>query len=467
MPDASFTTNSGPEVTEIVPATTTPTAIGEAVAARLNPFTTTAIAVQARPPAHLARMVSLAICVMSLTGLVFASLASMDIVVTAQGRIMPSGRAKIIQPLEAGVVKAIAVRDGQAVEAGDVLLELDATVTSADRDRLEREYQETQADVLRLGALLSGKDGWTQVSGLPAAILTNQQAVLASRRSEQDSRIAALDADIARRTADRDAIAANLAQLQMSLPLVRKKHEMREELATTGHIAQTGVIETRLELLNMEKEFAVLGNRLNESSASLNASIQQRKQAQAEFRARASVELVDAARKSDAARQELVKATQRRDLQVLHSPIDGVVQQLAVTTVGGVVTQAQALMTIVPRNAALEVDAQVANRDIGHVKIGQRVINKVETFDFTRFGYIEGTVQWVGTDAVNDPKLGPVYPVRIQLNTAETPNVVNGLHGAVTAGMTVTSDIRTGERRMIEYFIAPMLRYKQEALRER
>lgn len=430
-------------------------------------FSTAAIALRQQPPAMAVRMVTLAICGMATVVLLYACLVSMDIVVTAPGRVSPSGRSKVIQPLEAGVVKAISVRDGQSVKSGDVLLELDATATGADRDRLQREFWETQADVLRLNALLSGKEAWSQAAELPTDMVANQQAVLASRRSEQDSRMAALDADIARRTADRDAIAANINQLRTSLPLVRRKHEMREELATTGHIAQTGVIETRLELLNMEKELVVLGNRLNESAASLNASVQQRKQAQAEFRARASAELVDASRKNDAARQELVKASQRRDLQVLRSPIDGVVQQLAVTTVGGVVTQAQPLMTIVPHNAALEVDTQVMNRDIGHVKVGQRVINKIETFDFTRFGYIEGTVQWVGTDAVNDQKLGPVYPVRIQLAKAETPNVVNGLHGAVTAGMSVTSDIRTGERRMIEYFIAPMLRYKQEALRER
>jgi hemolysin D len=430
-------------------------------------FSTAAIALRQQPPARIARMVTVAICVMAAATLAYASLASMDIVVSAQGRVSASGKSKVIQPLEAGVVKAIAVRDGQAVKAGDVLLELDATATLADRDRLQREAQETQADVLRLQSLLSGKEEWAQAPDLPAAMVTNQQAVLAGRRSEQDSRMASLAADIARRTADRDAIAANIAQLRTSLPLVRQKHTMREELAGTGHVSKTGVIETQLELLNMEKELSVQGNRLNESSASLNAAVQQRKQAQAEFRARASAELVDAMRKHDAARQELVKATQRRDLQTLHSPIDGVVQQLAVTTVGGVVTQAQPLMTIVPHNAVLEVEAQVMNRDIGHIKVGQRVINKVETFDFTRFGYIEGTVQWVGTDAVNDPKLGPVYPVRIQLSKAETPNVVNGQHGTVTAGMSVTSDIRTGERRMIEYFIAPMLRYKQEALRER
>jgi hemolysin D len=430
-------------------------------------FSTAAIAMRQQPPAKVARMITLAICTMAAATLAYACLVSMDIVVTAQGRISASGKSKVIQPLEAGVVKVIAVKDGQLVKAGDLLLELDATATLADRDRLQREFWETQADVARLNALLSGKDAWAEARDLPAPMLANQQAVLANRRSEQDSRVAALDADVARRTADREAISANIAQLQNSLPLVRKKHEMREELASTGHIAQTGLIETRLELLNMEKDISVMGKRLNESAASLNASVQQRKQAQAEFRARASAELVDAIRKHDAARQELIKATQRRDLQTLRSPIDGVVQQLAVTTVGGVVTQAQALMTIVPHDALLEVEAQVMNRDIGHVKVGQRVIHKVETFDFTRFGYIEGTVLWVGTDAMADPKLGPIYPVRIKLNTMETPSVVNGLHGAVTAGMSVTSDIRTGERRMIEYFISPMLRYKQESLRER
>ena len=430
-------------------------------------FTTASIALRQKPPAGMARMVTLSICVMAAAILVFACIVSMDIVVTSQGRVIASGRSKVIQPLEAGLVKAIAVRDGQTVKAGDLLVELDATATGADRDRLQREVWETQADVLRLNALLSGKDAWAQAGDLPAAMVSNQQSVLASRRIEQDSRMAALDADIARRTADRDALSANIRQLRMSLPLVTRKHEMRKDLAKTGHIAETGLIETQLELLNMEKELAVLGNRLNESTASLNASVQQRRQAQSEFRARVSAELVDASRKHDAARQELVKANQRRDLQTLHSPIDGVVQQLAVTTVGGVVTAAQPLMTIVPHSAALEVDAQVMNRDVGHLKVGQRVINKVETFDFTRFGYIEGTVQWIGTDAVNDPKLGPVYPVRILLSSAQTPVSVNGLRGAVTAGMSVTSDIRTGERRMIEYFIAPMLRYKQEALRER
>lgn len=430
-------------------------------------FATPAERVARQPPLVAARVVVLAICAMAMAAIVFAALAPMDIVVTAQGRVAPSGRAKVIQPLEAGIVKAISVRDGQRVGAGEVLLELDATSTGADQDRLQREFWETQADVARLGAMASGKATWAEPQGMPVEMLDNQQALLAGRRSEQEAKLAALDADIAKRGADQEAIAATIEQLEKSVPLSRQNNAMREELATTGHVAKSALIQSQLELLAMEKDLAVQRKRLGESAASLNAAVQQKRQAQAEFRARTSAELVDATRKQEAVRQELVKATQRRGLQALRSPIDGIVQQLTVTTVGGVVTAAQPLMTIVPVNAALEVDAQVMNRDVGHVKVGQRVINKVETFDFTRFGYIEGTVQWVGTDAVNDPKLGPVYPVRIQLTTAETPHVVNGLHGAVTAGMTVTSDIRTGQRRLIEYFLAPMLRYRQEALRER
>ena len=194
---------------------------------------------------------------------------------------------------------------------------------------------------------------------------------------------------------------------------------------------------------------------------------EQRAQAAAEFRTRASAELVDAVKRRDAAEQELIKTRQRLQQQTLRAPIDGVVQQLAVSTVGGVVTSAQPLMTIVPDNTPLELEAQVMNRDVGHVRVGQRVINKVETYDFTRYGYIEGEVLWVGTDAIQDPKLGPVFPVRIGLAHTYTPTAVNGRNGEVKAGMSVTADIRTDERRLLQYLLAPMLRYQQEALRER
>jgi len=435
--------------------------------AAAHAFTTAAIALQARPPWLVARMVSMGICVMVLLGLLFAWWAKVDVVVSAQGRVIPAGKSKVVQSLEPGVVRSISVRDGQSVRAGEVLLELDPTTTGADLQRLQRESWEHEADVQRLTAQLAGRSSLAMPPELPADIRSNQEWLLAARLAEQRSRVASLEADVARRRAESTATASHLRQLEASLPLVRRKHDMRTELAKTGHIAETGVIEAQLELQNVEKEMAVQGSRLVESAASLRAAEQQVAQAAAEFRARTSSELAEAARRREAATQELVKARQRRDLQVLRAPIDGVVQQLAVTTVGGVVTAAQPLLTVVPANASLEVEAQVINRDVGHVRVGQRVINKLETYDFTRYGYIEGNVEWVGTDAVVDPKLGPVYPVRIRLHATETPKLVRGHKGSVSAGMSVTSDIRTAERRLIEYFIAPMLRYRDESLRER
>lgn len=434
---------------------------------KLNPFSTEAIALQQRPPAAVARMVSLSVCLIAAAAAVYASVTSLDIVVTAQGRVIPSGKSKVVQPLEAGVVRAISVRDGQKVKAGEVLIELDTTTTAADRDRLQREFWEAEADVARVSATLVGRSSLALEAGLPSELAANQRSMLASRLAEHRSRTAALQADVARRQAERDTVVAHITQLRVSLPFVRKKFEMREDLARSGHITDAGLIDTRLELANLERELAVQESRLKEAEAGLHAARQQFMQAEAEFRSRAHGELMDVTKRRESASQDLIKASLRRELQILRSPIDGVVQQLAVSTIGGVVTQAQPLMTIVPENTPLEVEAQVMNRDIGHVKVGQRVINKVETFDFTRYGYIEGTVLWAGTDAVNDSRLGLVYPVRIKLHASETPVTVNGRKGIVSAGMNVTADVRTDERRLIEYFIAPLLRYRQEALRER
>ncbi|MCZ2497190.1 HlyD family type I secretion periplasmic adaptor subunit [Xylophilus sp. Kf1] len=439
-------------------------------------FSSESLHLQSGPPAMRARMVSIALCAMAMAVILFACLAPVDIVVSAQGRVISSGRSKVIQPLEAGVVKTIAVRDGQTVHAGDLLLELDSTLTHADLERLQREWWQAQADVSRAQALLAGT---TQppdippaarppgVGEMPAELKGTEQALLASRLAEQRSRLASLHADIARRAADREAIGASISEGEFSLPLVEKKNEMRESLARTGHIAEAGVIDSRLELITARKDLLVQRKRLEESHAGHDAAVQQRAQAQAEFHARVGAEMAEATRRREAARQDLAKATQRDRQQRLHSPIDGIVQQLAVTTVGGVVTPAQPLLTVVPANVPMEVEAQVLNRDIGHVHVGQRVVTKVETFDFTRYGTIEGTVAWVGADAVADQKLGPVYPVRVRLEQLQTSSMVDGTPGAISAGMSVTVDVRVGERRMIEYFLAPMLRYQREALRER
>ncbi|WP_423455381.1 biotin/lipoyl-binding protein [Ottowia sp. VDI28] len=190
-----------------------------------DPFSSEAIALQTRPPLLMARMVSLTLCAIAILAVGYAILTQLDIVVTAQGRVIPSGRSKVIQPIEAGLVRSIAVRDGQKVQAGEVLVELDPTTTSADRDRLQRDLWEAEADTARHSALLGRRGQMPLPEDMPQEIVSNQQAMLASRLAEHRARMATLQADVERRHADRDGIHANVEQLKISLPLVRRKRK--------------------------------------------------------------------------------------------------------------------------------------------------------------------------------------------------------------------------------------------------
>jgi hemolysin D len=413
--------------------------------------------------------------IMGLLGLVlliviaYACWAPVDVVISTPGKVVFAGKSKVVQPLEAGVVRSIAVRDGQSVKTGQVLIELDSTATQADHLRLQRSHAQACLRVARLQAQLAGRFHFklASLASMPSDWLRNETALLKARLAERQAKWAGLDAQLAREKTEVLSLAAQLQQVQRSLPLIREKQAMREELAKSGYVSQKEVIDGQLENINADKDRHVLVYRLEQARSSYKAVQAQYEQALAEWRGQVGTELAQAMAQRDEAAQELVKARQRQALQTLRAPIDGVVQQLAVTTVGGVVTAAQPLLTLVPHQATLEVEAGVLNKDVGQIRVGQTVIHKLEAYDFTRYGVIQGQVLWVGHDAIQDPKLGPIYPVRMSLSQTHTPYAAHGRRGVVEAGMNITTDVQTDQRHLIDYFIAPLVRYKEEALRER
>ena len=431
-------------------------------------FLPAALEVLERPPSPIGRAVSITMMLFAALAIGWMYYSEMDVVVTAQGQVVPSGHVKLIQAAEAGVVRAIKVRDGQLVKQGEELIELDSTTTSADRARLLREQLEAQVEVARLKAQLASDPSlFLPPDNIDPSIASTQRSLLASRLQERDERLAGLDHDIARRRADRDAIRSLVVKLEKTLPLMKMRLEKNQSLARQRFLSELNLMDNELEVINQENDLEIQRHRLAESEESLEVAIRQRNQMQAEFKAETLAALAEASRRNAAVTQELVKVEKKKSLQRLHAPIDGVVQQLAVNTIGGVVTAAQTLMVIVPAEGDLEIDAKVLNKDIGFVRVGQRAAVKFETYQFTRHGFIEGTMQWVGNDAMSDPQLGLVFPVRILLSDTRLPNLVNGRRGVVAPGMSVTADIAIGSRRVLEYFLAPILRYKQESLRER
>ena len=243
--------------------------------------------------------------------------------------------------------------------------------------------------------------------------------------------------------------------------------DMRERLLKEGFMAELSVIETRLEVGNATSELAVLKERQKEADSALKAAGFARAQAQAEQASGVAAELAEARRRWQAGQQDAIKAAYREDHQVLTAPLAGTVQQLAVHTVGGVVNPAQGLLVVVPQDGGIEVEAQVLNKDVGFLRVGMPATVKLDAFEFTKFGALEGVVQWIGADAVKDERLGSYYPVRIALTDTRLPVAVGGHHPVARIGMAVTADVLIGHRKAYEFFLGPLLKYQKESLRER
>lgn len=427
-------------------------------------FLPAALEITESPPSPAGRMLAWSLMTLFLLVLVWAVFGKVDVVAVASGKIVPSGHTKVIQPLELGVIRELLVRDGQQVKAGDVLIRLDPTNATADRDRLDADLLATHMELARLSAARSDKS-FLAPSGAGTDVASTNVALLESQKREHEARLSALDSEIKRKAAERRASQASIVKLEKLLTVTQERVAIRRDYYERGFFSRLQMLEAEQTLIEQEQELQIEKHREQESIEAITSLQRQRSQAQAEFMRGVLSQMADGERRASGVKQELVKAEQRQSAQTLIAPIDGVVQQLAVHTIGGVVSPAQTLMVIVPKDDALEIEARVQNLDIGFVSAGQPVEVKVETFQFTKYGTIPGVVENVSGDAVQDEKFGLVYPIRVKLSRAQMN--VNGQKINLAPGMAATVEIKTGNRRLIEYVLSPILRYKQESLRER
>lgn len=357
-------------------------------------FLPAALEILESPASPTARYTLWAMTSLLIVGLCWSFIGELDVVAISEGRTIPAGKTKVIQPLEAGIVRAIHVRDGQKVKAGDILVELDPTATGSDMRRLAADLVATRADVARLNAMTAYPDEpqshFRPPPGTPAELVSLQRALLSSQTDEQSARLAALDAEYRKREAERRLVETDMAKLEKALPLLRQRSAARSELAEKGFGSKLTALELQQQLVEMEYQLTGLRYRHDETIAAIEALARQRRQAQSQYLKDLLIQRNELSQKVSSLEEEFHKAEQRRDLQTLIAPLDGVVQELAIHTLGGVVTPAQVLMAIVPDEAALEVEAMVNNRDIGFIRVGQPVDIKLETFLFTKYGILPG-----------------------------------------------------------------------------
>lgn len=461
-------------------------------------FLPAALSLQARPPHPAPRRAIWAIVSLFTIALLWACFGQVDIVAVAPGRIVVSEGTKLIQPLEASVVKAIKVQDGDKVKAGQVLIELDATTAQADNSRVTQERASALSEAWRTQALLDvltpRTHGQSKGQGSPAPRLPDEatqpgsalsEAALAMAHQQLDAewqgiraQQAKLQADISANQAALATVREQIAKLKATLPLVQKREADFEDLAKQGFVSQHAGQDRTRARIEMEQDLATLRARREETKA----AIAQAEQALSAWQADTLNTLNERHAKADLQARSLqaegAKASQRERLTTLTAPVDGTVQQLAVHTAGGVVTPAQVLLVVVPEQARVTADVTLENKDVGFVNLGQVAEIKLETFPYTRYGTVPAKVTTITADAVmKEPSVQPdkdgkavatggaVFPATLTL--AQNTIDVDGKPIRLMPGMNVTAEIKTGKRRVIDFLLSPVQSHATESLRER
>ncbi len=453
-------------------------------------FLPAALEIVETPASPIGRTVAYIIIALFCLVLLWASLGRVDIVASATGKIIPSGGAKVIQPFETGVVRAIHVHDGQSVESGEVLIELDPTINNAETGHIQTDLISAELDVARLDAAL-GADADPVAAFHPPdnaspELKSMQLQLLAHQVDEQRAKLAALEGQKAQKQAELATVGATIKKLETVLPILKERVDIREQLFAHETGSKVNYLEILQAFVETQQDLSVQKSRMQEAVSAVQALSEAQLQSGEEYRRTLYTQLVEAQRKATGLKDDLLKARQRSQLQLLTAPVDGTVQQLSIHTIGGVVTAAQVLLIVVPAHSHLEIKAMLSNRDIGFVQPGQNAEIKVDTFNFTKYGLLHGTVLSLSRDAIvlekaptrpndisydsedssSEPRGQELnYAARVSLDRTQMD--VDGRVVNLSPGMAVTVEIKTGSRRIISYLLSPLLRYKQESLRER
>ena len=441
-------------------------------------FLPAALSLQETPVHPAPRRLAYVLMALFVLALLWACLGEVDIVAVAPGRIIVSSRTKLIQPLEASIVKAVLVKDGDKVQAGQVLVELDATLASADSASVQEQHQAAASEAWRTQALLQMLSKEKLLPQVPSALgadlayKAQLQAQLMAEWQDIQAKLAKLDAEGQRKQAELATVQAAIAKLEATLPLAQSRESDYTRLVDQGFISGHATQDKTRERIEQERDLATQRARLAEARAGLAESAQTKAAYRAEVLRSLNDRYAQASTKANQLDADQAKASQREKQTQLRAPVAGTVQQLAIHSVGGVVTSAQPLMVIVPdegdakdAQGTVTAEVSIANLDIGFVNAGQEAAVKLETFGYTKYGTVHATVDTVSADAVTDEKKGSFYPATITLHQADM--LVDGKRVKLSPGMNITAEIKTGKRRIIEYLLSPVQRAGSESLRER
>lgn len=423
------------------------------------------------PPSPFGRIVLWLITALLIVAIAWSYFGKLDIIAPATGKVMPEGSIKTVQPASPGVVTEIKVSEGQKVKKGDLLIQLDDSIAKSDVKTAEQALTVAKLERDILAKTLTGEDVAEAVNAadIPDNVKQHLIALAESKVSASGVQKQLLSSGVSSAEQQVEAQKQSKRTAQDNLDKLRtREQELKKELETATPFNESSI---RSELRSVQQQIASV-------EASLPTYDQQIAQAQAgvseansrlaaydaENKASAYTSIVDSEKHITELENTLAKAKQIARQLSIRAPVDGTILSLATKTVGGVVSAAQPVVEVVPEGTKLVVDATVQNKDIGFIQVGQPVVIKVDTYSFQRYGYLKGVVKSISPDAINDEKQGLVYKMKVEIEGNETSknNTIK-----VEAGMSVTAEITTGKRRIIEFFLDPLMTHTDTSLEVR
>jgi HlyD family secretion protein len=430
------------------------------------------LAIQERPPGRLPRALLLTVAAMVLLLVVWASFARLDVIATADGRLVPLTFTKVVQPAEAGVVTEILVQEGTAVKEGQVLLRLDARQSQADTAALSKDFSLRKLTLRRIEAELADQP-FLPARGEPVELFTQMDSQFRARRQAYLDAIAQETENLNKAKADLLSSQQVLAKISQTLPMYRQSAEAYRKLVQEGFVGELAAADKNREFVEKEQDLKAQAATVQSLTASIAQSERRIASVRSQYRSQLENERIDTLSLLNKSGQELEKSNLKAGLLEIRAPNDGVVKDLATTNRGAVVAAGALLMNIVPRDEPMQAEVLLKNEDIGFVAVGQPAKVKVAAYPFQKYGMLDGKVSLVSADSA-DPRQQQqgqppslTYRAIVRLDSTSLKSEATGESLALNPGMLITAEINQGSRSVVEYLFSPVRKVAQEAGRER
>lgn len=415
------------------------------------------VEIEDRPLNPLGRTVLWIIITLIIACILWLFFAKVDVVVSARGKVIPTGEIKILKPLETGVVSKIFVKEGQVVKAGEILMQIDPSVSMVNLKTKQDELDAINMSIKRLETLGFGK----KLSDEELNNLSQDEKKLYLHQlNTYEDTIKQYEFKLAQAKHSANGIDSEIQRLSL---LLKKSSDRLDRLQNVKDIiAYKDYENTQKEVFDTTEKLNIAKQQKLESAKKIDEIKQEMSVFKENIKTKYLDELINKQKEASDIKAQINTYMFQGKQQQITSPVDGYIGKLMINTQGGIVNSTEPLLSVIPANEPLIIKANVLNKDIGFLSVGQEVAIKIDTFNFQKYGKLDGKLFYISNDSLKDEKLGEIYEIKVE--PKQTTLLVDGEEKSIEPGMSVSAEIKTGKRRVIELFVYPIIKYLDEGL---